>query len=281
MNNEQPEQNEREVPAALASRICAKETVMLADDGNEGIYVRSWPEGEDLWEMPVADGKEAVLALDEALRPLGYVKLVVLNQMRCGICGEFVESTRRHEFRKCSCGNVGVDGGHDYVRSMHRTDRYIDFFIFGWAASEKRCETVAKLEAEGSHLAIQDRVLGMSRMRTYEVSGHERGSEEEVREYADGRSRYEAARAIVASHPGMVISWIADRSLPPDQQTLLEKLGNERLEGIVVEELDDWEGRTVELFEVVEAKREVDILKTHIVQKCDELAEERKIELSR
>ncbi|MRX83958.1 hypothetical protein [Eggerthella guodeyinii] len=271
---------EPQIPAALASRLCAKEAVMLVGDDEEGICVQSWPEGEDLWEMPVADEDAAVRILDEALRPLGYAKLVVLNQLRCGICGEFVESTTRHDFKMCSCGNVGVDGGHDYARRTHRTGRYIDFCVFGWVAGEKRREAVARLEAEGSHLSIQDRVLGMSRMRTYEVSGREGGTGEEVREYAEGRSKYEAAKAVVESRPGMEVSRITDRSLPFDQQILLEKLGNERLEGIVVEELEDWEGQTAELFEVAEAKREVDILRIHIVQKSAKLAEDRKNGLS-
>jgi DNA-directed RNA polymerase subunit N (RpoN/RPB10) len=38
------------------------------------------------------------------------------NAVRCKLCGDEIESTHRHDFRWCSCGAVGVDGGRDYLR---------------------------------------------------------------------------------------------------------------------------------------------------------------------
>lgn len=52
-------------------------------------------------------------------------KKIKRNAARCKICGDVVESTYRHDFVTCSCGNVSVDGGHDYLRrSIKDIDAY-------------------------------------------------------------------------------------------------------------------------------------------------------------
>ena len=38
------------------------------------------------------------------------------NKIRCRKCGDVIESTHRHDFVRCSCGAVSVDGGNDYWR---------------------------------------------------------------------------------------------------------------------------------------------------------------------
>lgn len=35
---------------------------------------------------------------------------------KCGKCGDIIESTYRHDFKRCSCGSIFVDGGNDYFR---------------------------------------------------------------------------------------------------------------------------------------------------------------------
>lgn len=40
------------------------------------------------------------------------------NAIRCRKCNDVIESTFRHDFRMCSCGAVGVDGGLDYERRI-------------------------------------------------------------------------------------------------------------------------------------------------------------------
>ncbi len=37
------------------------------------------------------------------------------NRIKCLKCGEVLESTHRHDFVMCECGNF-VDGGREYVR---------------------------------------------------------------------------------------------------------------------------------------------------------------------
>lgn len=52
---------------------------------------------------------------------------ITKNAVKCKICGDIIESTYRHDFVTCSCGNVSVDGGHDYLRRAFRNrDEYIE-----------------------------------------------------------------------------------------------------------------------------------------------------------
>lgn len=41
---------------------------------------------------------------------------ILKNTIRCNYCGDVIESTYRHDYVKCSCGRVAVDGGRDYLR---------------------------------------------------------------------------------------------------------------------------------------------------------------------
>lgn len=41
---------------------------------------------------------------------------ILKNAVRCKICGDVIESKHVHDFKRCSCGNVAVDGGHEYLR---------------------------------------------------------------------------------------------------------------------------------------------------------------------
>jgi hypothetical protein len=39
------------------------------------------------------------------------------NMAKCALCGDIVESTFRHDFISCKCGEIFVDGGDDYYRA--------------------------------------------------------------------------------------------------------------------------------------------------------------------
>ena len=41
---------------------------------------------------------------------------ILRNAARCDRCGDVIESRHRHDFRACSCGALGVDGGLAYTR---------------------------------------------------------------------------------------------------------------------------------------------------------------------
>ena len=41
---------------------------------------------------------------------------IIKNQVKCLSCGDIIESTHVHDFKWCSCKNVAVDGGKQYLR---------------------------------------------------------------------------------------------------------------------------------------------------------------------
>lgn len=41
---------------------------------------------------------------------------MIRNIAKCKKCGDIIESKHRHDFVRCSCGAIFVDGGHDYIR---------------------------------------------------------------------------------------------------------------------------------------------------------------------
>lgn len=41
-----------------------------------------------------------------------------LNRVRCRKCGDILESKHRHDFVRCGCGAIAVDGGHEYIRRI-------------------------------------------------------------------------------------------------------------------------------------------------------------------
>lgn len=45
---------------------------------------------------------------------------IIRNSAKCLECGDEIESTHRHDFRGCSCGNLFVDGGKDYLRRLYK-----------------------------------------------------------------------------------------------------------------------------------------------------------------
>ena len=52
---------------------------------------------------------------------------IIKNVIKCTKCGDIIESTHVHDFKMCSCGECGVDGGHDYLRRLYTSkDVYIE-----------------------------------------------------------------------------------------------------------------------------------------------------------
>lgn len=44
-------------------------------------------------------------------------KEILRNRAKCKLCGDVIESTHVHELVACSCGEIFVDGGHEYARA--------------------------------------------------------------------------------------------------------------------------------------------------------------------
>jgi len=43
---------------------------------------------------------------------------MIRNRARCRKCGDIIESKDRHDFVRCKCGAIAVDGGQDYQRRV-------------------------------------------------------------------------------------------------------------------------------------------------------------------
>lgn len=55
--------------------------------------------------------------------------MIVRNSAKCLECGVEIESTHRHDWVTCTCENIFVDGGKDYIRRGARTENWIDTSI--------------------------------------------------------------------------------------------------------------------------------------------------------
>ena len=41
-------------------------------------------------------------------------EVVVINKAQCKLCGDIIESKSRHDYVRCGCGEIAVDGGTEY-----------------------------------------------------------------------------------------------------------------------------------------------------------------------
>ena len=55
------------------------------------------------------------------------MKRTIRNAIQCKHCGEIIESRSVHDFKTCKCGNVFVDGGHEYLRRGYTNSAEEDF----------------------------------------------------------------------------------------------------------------------------------------------------------
>lgn len=49
---------------------------------------------------------------------------IVQNSAKCLACGDHIESTHRHHFVECGCGQIFVDGGRTYLRRGAKNPAY-------------------------------------------------------------------------------------------------------------------------------------------------------------
>ena len=41
--------------------------------------------------------------------------MIIRNRAKCRLCGDVIESKSVHDFVPCKCGEIFVDGGHEYL----------------------------------------------------------------------------------------------------------------------------------------------------------------------
>ena len=49
-----------------------------------------------------------------------------INKIKCKNCGDIIESKDLHDFKRCSCGKVAVDGGKEYFKIIGKKEEYIE-----------------------------------------------------------------------------------------------------------------------------------------------------------
>ncbi|MFY3792157.1 DUF7695 domain-containing protein [Ureibacillus sp. MALMAid1270] len=42
------------------------------------------------------------------------MRRVIVNKVRCKKCNDIIESKHEHDFKRCSCGSIFIDGGKYY-----------------------------------------------------------------------------------------------------------------------------------------------------------------------
>jgi len=61
------------------------------------------------------------------------------NSATCNHCKDELESKHRHDFVKCSCGKLAIDGGKDYGRTLFETvEGYTNTSIYDDGTHELR-----------------------------------------------------------------------------------------------------------------------------------------------
>ncbi len=51
---------------------------------------------------------------------------ILRNAAQCAICQDIIESVDVHDFVRCECGAIFVDGGHEYLRRGGKFDALIE-----------------------------------------------------------------------------------------------------------------------------------------------------------
>ena len=73
---------------------------------------------DDLFNYLIATNQ-----LDEFL---GKKEKIVSNKVKCVYCGDILESKNNNDFKKCSCGAVAIDGGHEFLKRIGSEEDYIE-----------------------------------------------------------------------------------------------------------------------------------------------------------
>jgi hypothetical protein len=64
---------------------------------------------------------------------------IIHNRAECSRCHDIIESTHVHEFVRCSCGGIFVDGGREYLRRGYGDGaEAIDRSVFEQAAEAQQ-----------------------------------------------------------------------------------------------------------------------------------------------
>ena len=52
------------------------------------------------------------------------IRKIMCNKVKCKFCGDIIESKYPHNFVKCSCGKIAIDGGLEYLKRIGNLNEY-------------------------------------------------------------------------------------------------------------------------------------------------------------
>lgn len=67
--------------------------------------------------------KEELTVEERKMIGVGNIRL---NAVRCNRCERVIVSNHRHDFKKCPCGAIAVDGGSWYLKRVGDPNGYVE-----------------------------------------------------------------------------------------------------------------------------------------------------------
>ncbi len=55
---------------------------------------------------------------------------IIINKAKCKKCGDIIESKEINDFKRCTCGSIAVDGGHEYIKRVGNKNNIIELSKF-------------------------------------------------------------------------------------------------------------------------------------------------------
>jgi len=92
---------------------------------------------------------------------------LIANKAKCKLCGDTIISKSRHDFVKCSCGSIGIDGGFDsnYLKRIGDPHNLIDKNVWSNSPFEVIRESLYR---NGDTLLCEQNDTWLSEMINYE-----------------------------------------------------------------------------------------------------------------
>lgn len=87
--------------------------------------------------------------------------MIITNSVKCNLCNEVIFSAHVHDYVTCSCGNISVDGGQDYLKRVGGLTNYTELSFSLDEEIYKGCAKAveAAIESGRNNLGIANAVL--------------------------------------------------------------------------------------------------------------------------
>lgn len=90
---------------------------------------------KEMLQVILLEAQDRLTTLEHEEKISPRKEKILRNSVRCLKCNDEIESKHTHDFKYCSCGNIGVDGGKEYLRRAGKglADKsFEDTTIYAW-----------------------------------------------------------------------------------------------------------------------------------------------------